>query len=251
LVNNPPSTRYRRDVQIVGADGCKAGWIAVAVVADDLGRAQARNFANFAELVGAFEPDAILTVDMPIGLPDRAIGGGRAADWAARDFLESRRASVFPVPSRQAVYAFEQRYAQACAIARATSDPPKCFSKQAFWIFPRIQQIDVLLRGDPALRRRVFEVHPEVSFAVMNNGAALRNGKKAKEGKELRRELLAKQGFATDFLEAKSPRGAAWDDFYDACACAWSGRRILAGVARVFPEPPEVDSEGLPVAIRA
>jgi len=212
---------------------------------------------NFAELVGAFEPDAILTVDMPIGLPDRAIGGGRAADWAARDFLESRRASVFPVPSRQAVYAFEQGYAQACAIARATSDPPKAFSKQAFWIFPRIQQIDVLLRRDPALRRRVFEVHPEVSFALMNGGAALHERKKVKgrvheKGMEVRKELLAKQGYALSFLEAKPPKGAAQDDFYDACACAWSGRRILAGEARVLPEPPEADSEGgLPVAIPA
>lgn len=241
--------------RIVGADGCKAGWIAVASPADDFSRATAEIFASFAELVAAFEPASLIAVDMPIGLPDRAIGGGRAPDWAARDFLGPRRASVFPVPSRKSVYAFAQGYAQACAVARATSDPPKAPSIQAFWIFPRIQQIDLLLRRDSTLRGRVFEVHPEVSFALLNGGP-LAEPKKAKgriqaKGMESRKALLAKRGFASDFLEAKPPRGAAVDDFYDACACAWSGTRILAGEARVFPDPPGVDAQGLPVAIRA
>ena len=159
--------------RIVGVDGCKAGWISVAFMSDDIGKAQAKPFTNFAELVAAFEPDSIIAVDTPIGLPDRSVRGGRAPDWAAREFLGPRRASVFPVPSRRAIYAFEQGFAQACAIARATSDPPKAPSMQAFSIFPRIQQIDLMLRRDPALRRRVFEAHPEVSFALMNGGASM------------------------------------------------------------------------------
>ncbi len=70
-----------------------------------------------------------------------------------------------------------------------------------------------------------------------------------------RKALLAQQGFALDFLEdlnflEEKPRGAASDDFHDACACAWSARRILRREARVFPDPPGVDAHGLPVAIR-
>jgi predicted RNase H-like nuclease len=32
----------------------------------------------------ARQPDSIITVDMPIGLPERTINGGRAHDWAAK-----------------------------------------------------------------------------------------------------------------------------------------------------------------------
>lgn len=244
-----------KPAEIIGADGCKAGWIAVALQSD-FSKPKAEIFANFADLVAAYEPNSIIAVDMPIGLPERAIGGGRAPDWAARKFLGPRRASVFPVPSRRAVYSFAQGYAQACAFARATSDPCKAFSKQAYWIFPRIQQVDLLLRGDKALRRRVFEVHPEVSFALMNKGQPLAAAKKVKgrihaEGMRLRKELLAGQGFPLAFLDSAPPRGAGQDDFYDACACAWSARRILVGAHRAFPAEPGVDAEGLAVAIWA
>jgi Protein of unknown function (DUF429) len=68
---------------------------------------------------------------------------------------------------------------------------------------------------------------------------------------QLRTELLAGQGFALGFLETKPPREAALDDFYDACACAWSANRILGREARVFPAEPDLDAEGLEVAIRA
>ncbi len=255
MVKNPEITANGRERPIIGVDGCKGGWIAVYIAADDIGAVQTEIFEDFQNLIDAFAPEAIIAVDMPIGLPERAIGGGRAPDWAAREFLSLRRASVFPVPSRRTVYAFAQGYAQACELARATSDPPKAFSKQAFWIFPRIQQVDLALRSDFSLRRRVFEVHPEVSFALMNGGTPLEakklKGRLNAQGIERRKALLAKQGFAADFLDAKPPRGAAWDDFYDACACAWSGRRILRREARVFPPKPGVDAEGLPVAIWA
>jgi predicted RNase H-like nuclease len=61
---------------------------------------------------------------------------------------------------------------------------------------------------------------------------------------QLRTELLAGQGFALGFLETKPPREAALDDFYDACACAWSANRILGREARVFPAEPDLDAEG-------
>lgn len=218
-------------------------------------RAEVKVFESFADLVSGLQPDSIIAVDMPIGLPERAIRGGREPDWEARKFLGPRRASVFPVPSRQAVYGLAQGYAQVCTTARETSDPPRAPSKQAFSIFRRIQQIDGTLRQDPAPVRRVFEVHPQVSFTLMNR-APIPEPKKVKgrvnePGMPCRKELLERQGFAAYFLDASPPQGAALDDFYDACACAWSGRRILGREARVFPTPPGVDGEGLQVAIWA
>jgi predicted RNase H-like nuclease len=70
-------------------------------------------------------------------------------------------------------------------------------------------------------------------------------------GIALRKELLSMGGFSLSFLNARPPQGAALDDFYDACACAWSARRILCGKARVFPAHPPLDGEGLEQAIRA
>ncbi len=245
----------RASTQIAGVDGCKAGWIVVILQPDSPARAEAKVFENFTNLAGALNPDSIIAVDMPIGLPERASKGGRAPDWAAKEFLGPRKGSVFLVPSRPAVYAYEQGYAQVCTVARETSDPPRAPSIQAYSIFPRIQQLDQLLRRDDALRRRVFEVHPEVSFTIMS-GEPILEPKKVKgrihePGMRCRKAFLEKQGFAVGALEASLPRGAALDDFYDACACAWSAARIFEQDERVFPSEPGIDAKGLQMAIRA
>lgn len=245
---NPP--------QIAGVDGCKKGWIAVTAEPETLGKAQVKIFASFAELISQLSPQTLIAVDMPVGLAERTCRGGRPPDWAAREFLGPQRASVFPVPSRRAVYAHEKGYPQVCAMARATSDPARAPSKQLFAILPRIRQIDEILRHDPLLRERVFEVHPEVSFKVMHKDEPLSERKKVKgrinwRGMQLRKDLLTKEGFPLSFLDQSPPNGAGWDDFYDACACAWSGRRILYKEARVFPLAPPLDGEGLEQAIRA
>ena len=188
---------------------------------DAFGPAEVKVFDTFANLVGWLQPDSIIAVDMPIGLPERAIKGGRAPDWAAKEFLGPRRASVFLVPSRravdarEAVDAYKQGYSRVCAVARETSDPRRAPSIQAYSIFPRIQQIDQMLRQDKALRRRVFEVHPEVSFTVMNGDKPIPEPKKVNRrvhalGMRCRKELLAGQDFASGFLEGKT---TAWGGF--------------------------------------
>jgi predicted RNase H-like nuclease len=241
-------------VQIAGVDGCRGGkWIAVTTIAEGFGSAEVKVFKSVDALISELAPRSIIAIDIPIGLPERAINGGREPDWAARAFLGPRRTSVFPVPSRHAVY--RQDYAQLCAIAHATSDPPKAASIQLFQILPRIWEVDMILRQDPALCERVFEVHPEVSFQVMNNNDPLPpkkvKGRISLPGMDLRKKLLAKVGFSPSFLSQNPPSGAAFDDFYDACACAWSAKRILLGKARVFPSNPPLDGEGLEQAIRA
>jgi predicted RNase H-like nuclease len=52
-------------------------------------------------------------------------------------------------------------------------------------------------------------------------------------------------------VEGTPPRGAAADDLLDALACAAIARRVHAGVAVPFPDPPLRDQFGLPVAIWA
>ena len=50
---------------------------------------------------------------------------------------------------------------------------------------------------------------------------------------------------------AAPPKGAAADDLIDALACAAIARRLHAGSARPFPDPPPRDAFGLPMAIWA
>ncbi len=245
--------------QIAGVDGCKGGrWIAVTASVEGFGEAKVKLFESTAELISKLAPRTLIAIDIPIGLPERGQEGGRDADREARKLLGRRGVSVFSVPSRQAVFAHARHamdYEQICAVARETSEHRKAISKQLFGILERIQEIDMMLRQDPELYERVFEVHPEVSFQVMNNGELLPpkkvNGRINPPGMARRKELLAREGFSPLFLSQEPPRGAAFDDFYDACACAWSAMRIAWGIARVFPFHPPFDSEGIEQAIRA
>ena len=238
---------------LAGVDGCTGGWIA-AFVRPDGGEARIRIVPRFADVVAAPEAPAVIAVDMPVGLPERTGLGGRAAENAVRPLLGARQSSVFSVPSRTAIYA--GGYAEACARASETSDPPRKISKQLFNIAPRIREIDMLLRAFPAAASRVFEVHPEVAFWRLNGGRALDEPKKVKSrpyepGLALRRGLLIAAGLPHETVNATPPKGAGPDDLLDALACAAVARRLHRGEAQPFPDPPPRDAFGLAMAIWA
>jgi predicted RNase H-like nuclease len=158
------------------------------------------------------------------------------------------------VPSRAAVYAAS--YAEACTMALASSDPPRKVSKQLYNIAPKIREVDQVLRADPPLARRVFEVHPELAFWRLNGSRALDQPKKVKSrcyepGLALRRSLLIGAGFPAGVVEAAPPKGAGPDDLLDALACAAVARRLHRGEAVSFPASPERDAFGLPMAMWA
>jgi len=216
--------------------------------------ARVRVVPRFADVFTAAEAPAVVAVDMPIGLPERAGPGGREAENAVRPLLGERQSSVFSVPSRAAIYARD--YREACRLALATSDPPRKVSKQLFNIAPKIREVDEFLRANPAQMSRVFEVHPELAFWRFNGERALNEPKKVKSrpyapGLALRRELLIAAGLAGDIVNAVPPKGADEDDLLDALACAAIARRIHLGQARPFPDPPERDQFGLAMAIWA
>jgi threonine dehydratase len=239
---------------VAGVDGCPVGWIAVLLDLD--GRAAPRVVLalDFADLLARSGPFDIVAVDMPIGLPEQVGAGGRGPEGALRPHLGARQSSVFSMPARAAVEALD--YRAACDAALATSEPPRKISKQAFFLFPKIREIDALLRADAALGARVRESHPEGVFMVMNGGRPLTHPKKVKsrvwpDGMAERRALLIQAGFTAEFLAQAPPRGAATDDFLDACACAVAARRIARGEHRSFPEAPKRDAHGLLMAIHA
>ena len=106
---------------LAGVDGCRAGWI-VAFVRPSGEAVPPRVFAQFKDVLAAPETPAVIAVDIPIGLPERARHGGRAAENAVRPLLGARQSSVFSVPSRAALAAAD--YRDACRIALATPSRP-------------------------------------------------------------------------------------------------------------------------------
>jgi predicted RNase H-like nuclease len=251
------SNQARGNGWVAGVDGCPAGWMVVfARVNEGEGSGELRLcvLPRFADILCADEAPAVIAVDIPIGLPAQAGRGGRAAENMVRPLLGERQSSVFSVPSRAALERTD--YREACAVALATSQPPRKISKQLFMIVPKIREVDACLRDEPAAAPRVFEVHPELAFWRLNGARALAEPKKVKgrchePGLALRRRLLVAAGLPTAVVHSEPPRGAGADDLLDALACAAVARRIHAGTARPFPDPPERDAFGLPMAMWA
>lgn len=236
----------------VGVDGCPAGWVVVTLAGGDPARARVALARTFAAVLDGASADAMIAVDIPIGLPDRAGPGGRTCDVAVRAKLGQRQSAVFSVPCRAAVYASD--YGDACRLAQLNSDPPRKVSKQCFNLFPKIREVDALMT--PALQARVVECHPEAAFWRLNGEQPLSEAKKVKSqphpaGLEMRISLLAAAGYPDAILRATPFRRAEAgpDDLLDACACAAAAARIANGEGLLFPAAPETDGRGLRMEI--
>jgi predicted RNase H-like nuclease len=229
--------RSRSDpATVVGVDGCSAGWI--GVVLHEGAFTQAVVAAGFPELVAAVPLASIVAVDIPIGLP---ANGWRRADIEARRFLGGRSSSVFATPPRAAVEA--STYEEANRVCRALTG--QGLSRQAWALAPKILDVD---HCRAELGASLIEIHPEVSFRALA-GRPLTAGKRTWAGSVERRSLLDAAGIVVPADIGPAGLRAAVDDVLDATVAAWSAKRIVSGVARSLPHPPERDAEGQPVAI--
>lgn len=224
---------------IAGVDGCGSRWLAIA---QEPGRRQyVAKVLQTEELVA--QSWDLIAIDIPIGLPDR---GAREADVAARKFIKPRGSSVFAAPIRPALSA--QSWREACAITCAHDG--RRISQQTFAILPKIREVDSYIRST-SLRDRLFEVHPEVSFAAWNRGPML-FPKRDRRGHDARRILIASYFGAEAFDSVRGQvtgQGVAADDIADAFAALWSANRLLIGAAERFPAAPQYDSLGLAMHI--
>jgi predicted RNase H-like nuclease len=215
---------------VLGVDGCRGGWVGIVLIADTTvhGVFGADIVAVITAATDAAGPPAVVGVDMPLHL---SATGWRPCDVAAGAHLGARRSTVFPVPPAPALALDD--YAVACAVSRALTG--KAFSRQLWALRPKIRELEAwwtTTTGTVDVR----EVHPETSFALMV-GTPIAS-KRTREGLAARRAALADQGILVP--EEINPVGrlAAADDVLDAAAVAWTARRIAAGTARSFPDPP-------------
>ncbi|MDP1963856.1 MAG: DUF429 domain-containing protein [Reyranella sp.] len=218
-----------------GADGCRTGWVVCRRDTD--GSLDIRVVRTLAE---ACEGLSILAVDMPIGLCD-VPRPGRACEGEARALLPKKASSVFPTPCRPAL---------ACtthAEANATSKKLGVgLNQQTFHLFPKMREIDALMRVNEKLRRVVHEAHPELAFARMNGGKPVLSKKRKPEGFAERLKLLARHGFK---WKPVTVSGAARDDVLDAMAVCRTGMLIAEGTATRLGPARERDRYGLPMNI--
>jgi len=240
---------------VAGVDGCRAGWIA-AMLNLESGEWCFHYAASLAAIADAPQRSKVIAIDMPMGFLERAEPGGRACEREARRLLKGKTSSVFAVPVR-AVLA-SPTYLHALAANRASSDHGLGLSKQAWHLVPKMCELDALLESRAALRKRVFEAHPELAFARLNEGAPVLASKKTEEGRRQRLALLAAAGFKqadsrwAEHRTAHKLRRAdvADDDAYDALAVCVTARRIARHDAIVLPSKPGRDSRGIEMAVR-
>ena len=225
---------------LVGVDGCRNAWLAVARDAREPAL-QLRIFNDAQTLLDHYGAGALIALDLPLGLSDH---GPRTADTLARARLgRGRASSVFSTPLRAIVDASTRAEAD----RRRREIDARGVGAQAFHLYAKIVEWRRALLARPAAQTSVFEIHPEVSFATLA-GAAIVASKHTAEGARQRRELLAAH-YGDDTLDALAAalprRRAGIDDLYDALAALWSAQRIDGGAAGALPDPPEVDADGL------
>ena len=221
---------------VLGVDGCKAGWVGVRVAARGPLRPSVEIYSHFRNVI---ETDAtVIAVDIPIGLLEESKKIGRCVESVARKLLGRRHVCVFSTPSRAVVeYAVGKKFESGYGM-----------TQQAWSICPKIREVDGVIQPDD--QSRVFECHPEICFREMQ-GKPMALGKDDPEGFNARRDVLHAEGFPEGFLNRRrwSSETAGQDDLLDACAAAWTARRIKAGKACCLPDNPPIDERGLAMAM--
>jgi predicted RNase H-like nuclease len=219
---------------VLGVDGWRGRWVGALLS----GRRVVLLVLADAAAVLAVPDVEMVGIDMPIGL---SADGARRCDVEARARLGRAGSSVFPTPVR-AVLATDD-YAEARALSRAATLPPRAPSAQAFRLVRAIRDLDDVL-GEPP-DPRVHEVHPELAFRALDP--------RVRDPKVTARGLVQRLAALREVMEVEEALAAAPDrvpavDALDACAAAWSARRIADGSAASVGDDAR-DARGRPMRI--
>jgi predicted RNase H-like nuclease len=220
-------------VAVLGVDGWRGRWVGALLDGRTVGLVDLPD----ARAVLAVPGVEVVAVDMPIGLAD---DGPRACDVAARARLGRAGSSVFPAPVR-AVLGTDD-YAEARRISVAVTGGTS-LSAQAFQLVRSIRSLDEALGDPPA--GHVVEVHPELAFRALD--PAVTDPKGTARGLAQRLAALRPVMDVDAALLAAPPRVPAVDAL-DACAAAWSARRVADGAAECVGDGSR-DARGRPMRI--
>ena len=231
---------------VAGIDGCHEGWLCLVkdLISNEVSLHILTNISGLLSLEP--KPD-VITVDIPIGLPDL---GSRDCDTLARShLLQPRACSVFPAPIRPVLIA--TTWDQACKIGRKAEE--RALSQQTWAILPKIKEVDSFLRDNPSFQSIVWEVHPEISFWVWNNKKAMITRKRLQEGRRERETLVSSlYNGAYQKLQERPAQGQYRnDDLLDAFSALYTAERFAKKSCLFIPENPIKDIHGLRMQIIA
>ncbi|MBM7807998.1 putative RNase H-like nuclease [Geodermatophilus bullaregiensis] len=218
---------------VLGVDGWRGAWVGALLEGRSVTLLALTDVAAVLAVPGV----EVVAVDMPIGLSD---DGVRACDVAARRCLGRAGSSVFAAPVRAVLGAGD--YAEARRLSVGATGGTS-LSAQAFQLVRSIRALDDAL-GDPPLEH-VVEVHPELAFRELDDAVA--DPKVTARGLAQRLAALRPVMDVDAALAAAPPRVPAVDAL-DACAAAWSARRVADGVARCLGDGSR-DARGRPMRI--
>jgi predicted RNase H-like nuclease len=231
---------------ISGVDGCSWGWLAVTKELP-AGSISWSVHTSTESLFADQRMAEVIAIDIPIGLPER---GARMCDLKARQLLGAKRGeAIFAAPTRAELSDGGPDDARE---PREPGHGAKS-SWHALRLLRRVMQVDAVLRRMPALRAKVHEMHPEVSFFLLGGGRPTRHNKNTEEGSVERANLLGTVfGRAVeDVLAARFYVQVSVDDVLDAFAALWTAERIHNKEHLTIPPAPPVDTAGLPMEIVA
>jgi predicted RNase H-like nuclease len=210
---------------------CPGGWLVASakIHAATFAPEDPRVLAKFAEVFEERPQFDVIALNAPIGYAEDA-SGLRECDRVARTLLKRRAMTVRNVPMRSTVETGVPRMDERLdAICRV--------------LLPRYAEVAAEML--PYRQRTVYEVHPELSFYVINADKPLVRSKKSEEGLAERRVLLEKRVPGVKRVLDADVVGVSTPHLYDAAAMLWTARRIFARAATRIPEDPEWDTEGL------
>jgi len=224
---------------VAGVDSCPGGWLAVLVTFyDEIVSEEHFLLDSFMELSGLDPSPSHIAVDIPIGLLDEPVKGGRECDRTARQVLgQPRSSSIFSPPVRPSLdcSSFEEGREYGLNL-------------QSFGILPKVKEIDQIMTAQ--LQSRIREAHPEISFFTLAGLTPAQAGKKKAEGRDERTALLKQYFFQVEEGLGRFPKSRATaDDVLDAYACAWTAMRVFRGEAGCLPDEPPRDEKDLQMAI--
>ena len=233
-----PKKTITQDGLYIGVDGCRGGWIAAVL---DHGDMQLKRYKYISSLVEEYPSFDAFLIDMAIGL--RNSKEQERPDDEARKELGPKGSSVFPIPSRDAVYA-DGEDAQKHENIRTLG---KSLAKQSIAIIPKIRELDTFLNNHPEYKNKILESHPEVDFARLN-GTVLMSRKQEEPGPSQRiavlSEFLDRKNLYGMYDKAKE-LGCKQDDLIDAICLAVTGALYSHGEYETIPAEPESDKKGL------
>ena len=225
------------DTFFLGADGCMGGWI-VAALGSTL---RIERLSSIGEILETYPGYSTFLIDMVIRLRDSA--KQLRPDDIARKELKPRGSTLFPVPSKEAVYKDtyeEQKKANIKTLG-------KSLSRQASAIIPKIREIDEYLSSHPEFKNRIDESHSELDFARLN-GSILLTRKKDAAGIDERLKVIKHYipGIRIPDLYAKAKElRCNADDIADAICLAVTAKLKSEGLCETIPENQEMDNNGL------